>query len=277
MRLPKDANATMELLHEFTMQGGNPYYVMIARSCQARLLLMQGDRESAVRWMRTTDLTLDADIMCFWLEVPRLTQCRVLMAQDSSAALEEAADRLRAYWQTNQAQHNMCRMIEILLLQAQVAQKQGQRDDALLAVEQAVTLAQSGGWIRPFVELGPDMAKLLKRLNVQKNIAAEYISQLLDAFTHEELGVIPDVSAHTPPDPLSSENQALVDPLTKREIEILTLLAQRLSNREIAEKLFISPGTVKLYTIKIYQKLDVHSRREATVKANELGFLASSP
>lgn len=85
---------------------------------------------------------------------------------------------------------------------------------------------------------------------------------------------MPDASAHDVPHPSSLKSHPLIASLTKREIEILTLLAQRLSNREIAEKLFISLGTVKLHTINIYKKLDVHSRREAVAKANELGLLS---
>jgi LuxR family maltose regulon positive regulatory protein len=152
-------------------------------------------------------------------------------------------------------------MIEISLLQALTYQKQGQPDEALAAVERAVTLAHPGGWIRPFVELGAEMAGLLKRLKTRKNIATEYVNQLLS-------------NVETSSSPLSSMNQALKDPLTTREIEILALLRQRFSNREIADKLFISPGTVKLHTIKIYQKLDVHSRREAAAKAVELELLS---
>jgi LuxR family maltose regulon positive regulatory protein len=67
----------------------------------------------------------------------------------------------------------------------------------------------------------------------------------------------------------------LEDPLTNREFEVLSLLAQRLRNKEIAEKLFISPETVKRHTINVYGKLNVHSRREAVDKANALGILSS--
>lgn len=76
--------------------------------------------------------------------------------------------------------------------------------------------------------------------------------------------------------PLSLINQPLDEPLTNRELEILSLLDQRLRNKEIAEKLFISPKTVKRHTINIYGKLDVHSRRDAVDRANALGMLSRS-
>ncbi len=268
------ADDTIKLMLEYGRQAENPDYVALVRSCQARLSLLQGDVESAGQWLETVDLSSDTGTTLFWLEVPRITQCRVLLAQSSEDSLREATEKLRKHWQFSRATHNTPHMIEISLLQALAYQKQGQHDEALAAVERAVTLARPGGWVRPFVELGPEMASLLKCLNARENIAAEYISQLLDAFKDEEPGAAPDVSAHDTPTHLSPHNQALLDPLTKRETEILTLLAQRLTNREIAEKLFIAPGTVKLHTIKIYRKLGAHSRREAVAKAGEIGLLA---
>lgn len=65
----------------------------------------------------------------------------------------------------------------------------------------------------------------------------------------------------------------LVEPLTDREMDVLALLAQRLTNKEIAAQLFISPGTVRQHTYQIYQKLDVHNRREAVAKAQTVNIL----
>ncbi|MCP4405636.1 MAG: response regulator transcription factor [bacterium] len=264
---------TLDRMKEFAQESQNPGYLTIARSAGARVALLQGDAERTLRRLKTADVSSDAETMFFWLEIPRLTQCRALLAQGTDVDLREAAEKLQGHWQSCKTTHNTPHMIEISLLQALTYQKQGQHDEALAAVERAVTLARPGGWVRPFVELGPEMASLLKRLNARENIATEYISQLLDAFKHEEPGAAPDVSAHDTPTHLSPHNQALLDPLTKRETEILTLLTQRFTNREIAEKLFISPGTAKLHTIKIYRKLDVHSRREAVAKAGEIGLL----
>ena len=75
-----------------------------------------------------------------------------------------------------------------------------------------------------------------------------------------------------PHHPLES-NQTLAEPLTNREIEILLTLAKGLSNHAIADKLFISPETVKRHLYNIYQKLEVKNRQQATVKASSLGLL----
>jgi DNA-binding NarL/FixJ family response regulator len=68
-------------------------------------------------------------------------------------------------------------------------------------------------------------------------------------------------------------SDALIVALTPRESEVLALLAQRLSNSEIANRLFISPKTVRRHTENIYNKLSVHDRREAVAKGLGLGIL----
>jgi len=65
----------------------------------------------------------------------------------------------------------------------------------------------------------------------------------------------------------------MVEPLSNRELDVLDLLAQRLSNKEIAEKLFLSTTTVKGHMQNIYGKLNVKKRREAVEKARVLGML----
>jgi LuxR family maltose regulon positive regulatory protein len=68
--------------------------------------------------------------------------------------------------------------------------------------------------------------------------------------------------------------QLLTDPLTNRELDVLDLLSQRLRNKEIAEKLFISPETIKKHLANIYRKLDVSSRRQAVERAKQIGILS---
>jgi LuxR family maltose regulon positive regulatory protein len=66
-------------------------------------------------------------------------------------------------------------------------------------------------------------------------------------------------------------NATLVEPLSERELEVMSLIALGLSNREIAGKLYLSPNTLKAHTQNIYSKLDVHNRVEAVNKARDLG------
>ena len=64
-----------------------------------------------------------------------------------------------------------------------------------------------------------------------------------------------------------------MDPISEREMEVLHLIAAGLSNREIADKLFISLNTVKTHTKNINSKLDVNNRTKAIFRAKELGLL----
>jgi LuxR family maltose regulon positive regulatory protein len=91
------------------------------------------------------------------------------------------------------------------------------------------------------------------------------VSELLAAFEAE--GVETAATPWPPSTPL------LVEPLTLREQEVLQLLGEGCSNREIAEALVITLNGVKKHTSNIYGKLGVHSRTQAVVRAQELGLL----
>ena len=146
-------------------------------------------------------------------------------------------------------------------------------------------MAKPGGWIRPFVEAGPPMVDLLMRLREQ-NVSVDYIDRILAAFPDtESIPPLPDLRSTNDErefesetvdqiqNPKSKIQNSLVEPLTNRELDVLELLAQRLQNKEIAEKLFVSPATVKSHLESIYQKLNVSKRREAVEKAKKIGIL----
>lgn len=141
-------------------------------------------------------------------------------------------------------------------------------------------MLKTGGFIRLFLDMGPPMADLLKQLHRQ-GIAVDYIEKLLAAFREDAHSALPDASVsnapspHHPlsPSPRPAISQPLVEPLTNRELDVLELLAQRWSNKEIAEKLFISTVTVKGHLLNIYGKLNVRKRRDAVEKAHTLDIL----
>jgi LuxR family maltose regulon positive regulatory protein len=261
---PDKAQETLKLLLDFAAQTGDPGFIAISLSCQAHLSMLRGDMAQALLWLRSADLIPDASIMLFWVEVPRITKCRVLIADGSDASLQEALDTLHKYKHENKALHNTIQQIGILALMATGYKKQGRIDEALATLGHAIELAEPGGVIRPFIEPGPEMADLVKRL-IKKNVATNFVGQILTAFREEHLR-----AAY----PVSSIAQPLVDPLTKREMEILNLLAKRERRKKIAETLFISPETVKRHTTNIYQKLGVNNQEEAVAKAKALGILS---
>ena len=170
---------------------------------------------------------------------------------------------------STEAIHNTYHLIDLIALKAIAFYKQDRLDDAEKSLEQALHLAAPGGWVRPFIEMGHPMADLLIRLK-QQNVAVDYIETLLTAFR--------DLQVELPnPDPTSRvqiRSNTLVDPLTNRELDVLELLAERLQDKEIADKLCVSIATVKTHLRHIYEKLAVGNRRQAVLKAEQLGLLA---
>lgn len=272
-----NAAATEALLLEFAQGNNYPASINVARSCQAHLSLMQGDLESAVRWLEMADLAADPGVMFFWLEVPHITECRILKAQGSEVSLQEAGEKLAVYEKTNKAQNNTHQLIEILLLQSLIYQKQSQSEKALATLARAITLAEPGGFIRPFLDLGSEMAGLLLSLS-QRGVALEYIARILAAFPDEMKDVSPlhvadgaglSMAVNTLAQGPSS---SFVEPLTPRELDVLALMTQGLTNKEIAQQLSISHGTVRQHAYNLFQKLQVNTRQQAVLKAADLGI-----
>lgn len=202
----------------------------------------------------------------FWLEIPCVTRCRALIAEGSATSLREAEDRLQVYADMNEASHNTCQLIGILAMQSVACGKQGKSEQAMSHLERALELGQPGGFIFPFLELDRPMAELLQRLPEQGDNAT-FVEQILSAFGEGE--VVAAVVAEP-----SRANQPFIEPLTNRELDILELLAQRLQNKEIAARLFVSTETVKTHLKHLYQKIGVNNRREAGARAAE--FVATS-
>jgi LuxR family maltose regulon positive regulatory protein len=155
----------------------------------------------------------------------------------------------------------------VTVLQALAHQAQGEMETALHRLEEALALAEPGGFIRLFVDEGAPMAELLGVAAAQ-GMMPEYVGRLLAAFPAVALP-LPDgrgSDGAPPPSPL-------VEPLSPRELEILQLIADGLSNQEICDKLFLALDTVKGHNRRIFEKLQVQRRTEAVAKARALGLL----
>ena len=272
----EEASQIGESVVSFGHDTNHPEVLQLARAFQAELALRQGRLAEAAYWAE--QFAAKPFTLMYRFFIPQSTLVKVLLAQDTENSREQANDLLEQLYDFVTFSHSRRFQIDVLALQALLYASQGERTVARKRLSDALRLAEPGGFIRPFVDLGPSMADLLKRMH-RKKIARDYIWNILAAFEQEgDQTVLPGANgwpaASSPqlrhPSPPS---QPMVEPLTNRELDVLELLAQRLSNKEIADKLFISAETVKGHLHNIYQKLEVKKRREAVDKAKNLGIL----
>jgi LuxR family maltose regulon positive regulatory protein len=195
----------------------------------------------------------------------------VLIAQEKrglvDGSIHDAQGLLERLLQAAEEGGRKGSVIEILVLQALAHEVQGNFAPALVSLERALTLAEPEGYVRIFVDEGLPMARLLSEAAAH-GVMPDYIGKLLAVFEAEEQksedkSILPPVSPA----------QSLIEPLSQRELEVLQLIAQGLSNREISERLFLALDTIKGHNRRIYDKLQVQSRTEAIARARELGLL----
>lgn len=218
-------------------------------------------------WVSEGGLSIDDDLS-YLREFEHLVFARVLMARGQRDKDEEPTrsammllERLEA---GAEAAERSDSLIEVLVLQAVAHERLGDAAAAQVPLERALTLAEPEGYFRMFVDEGAPMASLLTAA-VRGGIAPAHAAQLLRA-----------VGAT---DERSEAGQALVEPLSQRELEVLRLLATELDGPSIARELVVGVSTVRSHTKSIYAKLAVNSRRAAVRRGEELGLLsrASTP
>ncbi len=185
-----------------------------------------------------------------------LLLARLWVASDRAREALPLLDRLV---QQAESEGRADRIIKVRVLHARALQQCNLGDQALATLLCALALAEPGGYMRAFLNGGPSIAQLLYQAGQQGSSAA-YAAQLLAAF------------GGTPSTP--KPGAALVEPLSKRELEVLQLTAEGLSNQEIAQRLVVSLATVKTHLLNVYGKLGVNSRLQAVARARAIGILS---
>jgi len=237
---------------------------------QMRFFLAQDDLEATSQWAKQRRLDTDDGLnplhqIGFISLVEFTVLARILIAQEQ---LDEATSLLSQLLEAVEAGEHTAGMIEILMLQALASHIGGDTDRAILSLDRAIALAEPGGFIRIFVDEGPPMARLLYEA-LGRGIYPEYVRRLLAAFPSPETEEVPE-----------SQTQAgefdWVEPLSERELEVLQLIAEGLTNREIGDRLYLAPNTIKVHNRTIFGKLGVNSRTKAVAKARVMGLLKST-
>jgi LuxR family maltose regulon positive regulatory protein len=241
---------------------------------QVKLWLAQGDLQAASRWAASQEERLSSDdLFGFENELTHIIRVRVLIAQNKP---NKAIGLLSHLEETARSAGRMGRVIEILLLQALAMQEIGDSEHAILALTKCLTLAEPEGYVRVFLDEGQPMQMLLAQwlAHASASPLRDYAIRLLSHFDAEPHVVTAAQEKASPTgDPSASSGQALVEPLSQRELEVLHLIALGRTNKEIAQQLIVAPGTVKAHTASIYRKLDVANRTEAVARARQLGIL----
>ncbi|MCP4541357.1 MAG: LuxR family transcriptional regulator [Chloroflexi bacterium] len=217
-------------------------------AAQVFVLIRQGNLAKAAHLAQTHKLPI--------------SQARVHLAQGDAAAALALLDPLR---QQMEAKGWQDQVLKVMLLQAIALNAYGEKDQAVQLLGDALALAEPGGFIRTFVDQGEPMAQLLYQA-AARGMMPNYTAKLLTAFD----GTTKDGSARQESElgPLS-----LLEPLTPREMDVLRLVAQGFSNREISERLFLALDTIKGHNRRIYGKLGVKNRTQAINKARSLDIL----
>jgi LuxR family maltose regulon positive regulatory protein len=258
-----DLGGALELLNEAErLYMGDMFpNVRPVPALKARVWIAQDRLGEALGWAREQGLS-PGDDLSYLREFEHITLARMLLARSRAERAEDSAhDAARLLERLLLAANEGGRtghVIEILVLQALAHQALGDIPAALACLERALTLAEPEGYVRVFTDEGPPMTSLL-RAAAKQGTTRNYARRLLAALS--ETGQDRPV------------RQALIDPLSERELDVLRLLGTELDGPAIARELVVSLNTVRTHTKNIYAKLAVTSRRAAVRRAAELGLL----
>ena len=228
-----------------------------------------GNLRTAAEWAATIELPTDGPLNPA-LEYDYITLACIQLARGQ---LAEARQLLARLLPPAEEAGRIARAIEILALQALVASAQQDRAEALAVLKQALTLGEPEGFVRSFVDEGKPMRLLLLdyQSTIKKQIGSGVDSEFLRLLTYiDKL-----LSAFSLPATVEKPKpETVLEPLSERELDVLTLIATGRTNQEIADILAIALSTVKSHINNLYGKLGTNRRTQAVAIAREKGLLS---
>ncbi len=263
-----DEDGAVEALHaaDQASQASPLIHILIhILANQVKVALGLGDIGTAARWASGEQFNLPEYLPTYLHEVQQISLSRVFYAQGDLRTTLEKLDRILPQAETA---GRLTHVIEIHWLKALALQELGEEAEALRSLNQALSFAVPEGYRHIFLETGKPGFKLLQSAASQ-GIYPQFINQLLVALDEPAVKTKPLGQSVF----LSPAQQGLVEPLTHREGEILKLIANGYTNKQIADELVITINTVKKHTTHIYGKLLVQNRTEAVARARSLSLL----
>lgn len=259
---PDQAYRTIEELESILFETGGEHLRPAVSSYKTMLDLKRGHLQAVAQWVSSTQINL-VNPVPYLLEQDYLLYTRWLIAREH---WEEALEKLALLKISVEQGGRTSRLIQILLLIAQANEGGRRPAEAEAALLQALTIAQPENFVRTFLDEGLPVARLMRRVQDHSE-AGTKAHQLLAKFVHQGTSEQASLSGEKP------DQGGLIEPLSDRELEVLHLLEQGLTNKEIARQLMIATTTVKSHTRSIYGKLGVNNRTQAISKARGLGIL----
>ncbi|GHO97003.1 hypothetical protein KSF_070510 [Reticulibacter mediterranei] len=265
-------NKAQELLErmEHALEQWKPPMANMITAIPARLALACDLQEQAERWEAVRGIHFDDQLPPHFQNnyfFDYMTLARLLLARGhnrrSPLALSQALMLLERMQRISAARTTHGWSLEVHVVMALVLHAQGKIKRALHTLGSALDQAEAEGYIRIFADEGQPMAHLLAQVSAYTTASPSYLQQIQAAIAPTR------ATASTQP----QAAQPLLDPLTPRELEALALLAEGLSNQQIAERLVISPNTAKRHIKHLLAKLTVTNRTQAVTRARELGLL----
>ena len=257
-----DADATAAAMMQHVLDIHSEYLHPVAGGFLAELDLRAGRTSAAQQWAETAVPDQVRHRFMFYEPTPTLIEALLTAADATDRAVELLDDALKL------AQHRQHEpvLIRLLGLRALSLSRAGQEEQALEAMESAIIRSHQSGIIRRLADLGPSIIPIVSRIRVPDDVL-EHAAAVLAAINPHGSTAEPATAD------ISGSTSAIGEPnLTDRELDVLKLLAARYSNKEIAAELFIATATVKKRTVTLYNKLNVHGRREVGGQGQGVGL-----
>jgi len=262
------AQEVVEDLTDYALETQNAAAHRAADGLRARLAITRGDNGAALSLLASLESPPEPLVS---LDPLPLIQARILVAQRTAESRARATERLATLRHFAEITHHAWHLPAMWTLQAIVDAEAGKPDDALALLRHALQSTQPYGIVRPFAEAGPGMEDLLRDLQRIDGSTPDLDRLVVACATN---GSEPSAFALTPEDIEISVPMKATDIVTAREIAVLSLLDQRLTDKEIAQRLVISSFTVHAHTRHIFRKLHVNTRQAAVTAARAMGILA---
>jgi LuxR family maltose regulon positive regulatory protein len=228
-------------------------YMWFVSAIEAEVNLRAGDIALVREWVESLDIPTLSFYHNFQ-EIQYLVAVQALFALDR---IPDAQGLLSAFEANAREAGRYGSLVKIYVFKTMIADKQGDHKAAEDALRSAIQIAGSKGHKRPFIDGGGTIMTLLPRV---REVDPQFVDELIDLTPLPE--IIPKALKSKP-----------IESLSERELEVLQLVANGLTNRQIAERLYVTVGTVKKHLNNIFGKLGVKNRIQAVSYGREIGWL----